>query len=73
MGFPGLDVVFGLTASAIDLFVKPAGRTLFETGDDKAGVSALSTDLDTGDDPLDPAPAFGAIVECLEAAHFARV
>ena len=64
-------MVFCLTSAAVDLFVEPAGRALFEIGDDEAGVGALIADFDPGDDPLDPAPAFGAIVERLEAAHFA--
>ena len=64
-------MVFRLTAPTIDLLVKPAGRALFEIGDDKAGVSALVADFDAGDDPLDPAPAFGTVVEGLEAARLA--
>ena len=72
MGFPRLDVVLGLASSAIDLFVEPAGRALFEIGDDEAGVGALVADFDAGDDPLDAAPTLRAIVERLEAAQFAR-
>ena len=71
MRFPRLDVVFRLTAPTIDLLVEPAGRALFEIGDNKAGVSALVADFDAGDDPLDAAPAFGTVVERLEAARLA--
>jgi len=72
MGFPGLDVIFSLASSTIDLFVEPARRTLFEIGDDEAGVGALITHFDAGNDPLNAAPAFGAIVEGLEPAQFTR-
>src|SRR3546814_3446553 len=71
MGFPRLDVIFRLPPPAIDLLVEPAGRALFEIGDDEAGVGPLIADFDAGDDPLDAAPAFSAVVECLEAAHLA--
>lgn len=71
MGFPRLDVVFGLAPPTIDVFIEPAGRAFLEIGDDKARVSALIADFDAGDDPLDPAPTFGAIVEGLEAAYLA--
>ena len=73
MGFPGLDVIFRLASPAIDLFVEPAWRALFEVGDDKAGVGTLVADFDPGDDPLDAAPAFRAVVKGLEAARFAIV
>lgn len=69
MGFPRLDVVFGLAPPTIDVFIEPAGRAFLEIGDDKTRVNALIADFDAGDNALDPAPAFGAIVEGLEAAY----
>ena len=73
MGFPGLDVIFRLASPAIDLFVEPAWRALFEIGDDEAGVGTLVADFNPGDDPLDAAPTFRAVVEGLEAARLAIV
>lgn len=72
MGSPRLDVVFCLAPPTIDLFIEPAGRAFLEIGDDKARVSALISNFDAGNDPLDAAPAFGTIVEGLEPAHFVR-
>ena len=42
MRLPGLDVVFGLAASAIKVFVEAARVALPEIGDDEAGVGAFS-------------------------------
>ena len=71
VGFPGLDVIFRLASPAIDLLVQPAGRALLEICNDEAGVRALIADLDAGDDPLDAAPAFRAVVEGLGAMRLA--
>ena len=71
VGFPGFDVVFSLAPPAIDLFIEPARRALFEIGDDKACVGPLFADFDAGDDTLHAAPTSGAIVEGLEAAGLA--
>src|SRR5437764_14682096 len=68
---PRLDVVLGLAAGAVEPFVKVLGAPAFEIGDDEAGVGSLGPDLDAGDDTLDPAPAFGGIVELYEAAQLA--
>ena len=71
MGFPGLDVIFGLSTPTVDPFVEPAGRALFEIGCDEASVGTLIADFDAGENAFDAAPAFGAVVKCLEAAHLA--
>src|SRR5271167_1701554 len=71
MGLPGLDMVFGLAAPAIDVFVEPASVALFQIGDDEARVGALRAHFDAGDDPLDAAPAFRAVEELLETAELA--
>src|SRR3954447_3621189 len=69
MRLPGLDVVLGLAAGAVDILVHgPAAHTI-ETGDDEACVDALRSGLDASDDALDPIPACGAIVEFLEPAQ----
>ena len=65
-------MIFCLASTAIDLFVEPARRTLFEIGDDEAGVGALIAHFDAGNDPLDAAPALGAVIKCLEPAQFTR-
>src|SRR3954471_19561125 len=69
MGLPGLDVVLGLAAGAVDILVDGAAAHTIETGDDEAGVDALRSGLDASDDALDAVPACGAIVEFLEAAQ----
>src|SRR3954465_12865273 len=69
MGLPGLDVVLGLATGAVDVLVNGAAAHTIETGDDEAGVDALRSGLDAGDDALDAVPACGAIVEFLEPAQ----
>src|SRR4051812_3108542 len=69
MGLPGLDVVLGLAAGAVDILVNGAAAHTIETGDDEACVDALRSSLDAGDDALDAVPACGAIVEFLEPAQ----
>src|SRR5437763_14364366 len=69
MGLPGLDVVLGLATGAVDVLVNRAAAHTIETGDDEAGVDALRSGLDAGDDALDAVPACGAIVEFLEPAQ----
>src|SRR3954452_19207259 len=69
MGLPGLDVVLGLATGAVDVLVSRAAAHTIETGDDEAGVDALRSGLDAGDDALDAVPACGAIVEFLEPAQ----
>src|SRR4051794_37804144 len=69
MGLPGLDVVLGLAAGAVDILVDGAAAHTIETGDDEACVDALWSGLDAGDDALDAIPACGAIVEFLEPAQ----
>src|SRR5208283_4451680 len=68
---PGFDVVFGLAAPAIDVFVKPARVAAPEIGDDEAGVGAVFANFDASGDPLDAAPALRAVEEFLEAAELA--
>jgi len=66
-----LDVIFGLAAPAVDILVKDTGVACFQIGDDEARVWPFRADFDARDDPLDAAPAFGAVVELLEAAELA--
>src|SRR6202007_174493 len=69
MGLPSLDVVFGLAAGAVDVFVDGASADALEAGDDEACVHPLRPGLDAGDDALDAVPTCGAVVEFLEAAQ----
>src|ERR1700730_11905982 len=69
MCLPGLDVVFRLAAPAVDILVKYTGVTDLQVGDDEACVGPFRAGLDTGDDPLDAAPAGGPVEELLEAAR----
>ena len=71
MRLPRLDVIFGLAAPAVDILVKDTGVACFQIGDDEARVWPFRADFDARDDPLDAAPAFGAVVELLEAAELA--
>src|ERR1700756_3270897 len=69
MGLPSLDVVLGLAAGAVDVFVDGASADALEAGDDEACVHPLRPGLDAGDDALDAVPTCGAVVEFLEAAQ----
>src|SRR5208337_4794615 len=71
MRLPGFDVVFGLSAPAIDVFVEHASVAFVQIGDDEAGVGSFLADFDASDDPLDAAPTLRAIEELLEAAQLA--
>src|SRR5271166_3892595 len=71
MRLPGFDVVFGLAASAIEVFVKRAGIALAQIGDDEAGIGSFLADFDASDDPLDAAPTVRAIEELLETTKLA--
>src|SRR5664279_1680613 len=71
MRLPGLDVVFGLAAPAIDILIKGAGVVALQVRDDEACVGPIRAGLDAGDDTLDATPAFGAVERILEAAHLA--
>src|ERR1019366_876524 len=71
MRLPGLDVIFGLAAPAIDILIKHARIAGVEIGDDEACVGPFRAGLDTGDDPFDTAPACGPVEELLEAARLA--
>src|SRR5208282_6387446 len=66
MRLPGFDVVFGLAASAVEIFVQRAGVALLQVGDDEARVGSFLADFDASDDPLDAAPTLRAIEELLE-------
>src|SRR6266511_4172875 len=68
MSFPGLDVVFRLAAPAVELLVQRSATAMAEVGDDEAGIGAVGTGLDAGDDAADPAPAAGGVMEGLETA-----
>src|SRR5271169_2321293 len=71
MGLPGLDMVFGLAAPAIDILVEPASVAFAQIGDDEAGVRSFHARFDAGDDPLDPAPALRAVEERHETTKLA--
>jgi hypothetical protein len=71
MRLEGLDVVFGLATPAIDTLVERAMVAFAQIGDDETRIGPLRADFDPGDDPLDPAPALGAVEELLEAADLA--
>ena len=71
VGFPGLDVVFRLSAPAVEVLVQRTAVAVAEVGDDEAGIGAVAAGLDAGDDPADPAPAAGGVIEFLEAADLA--
>ena len=73
VGLPRFDVVFRHAAPAVDIFIEGLRLAAFEIGHDETGVCSLLTNLDPGDDALDPAPAFGAIIELLEASEFLRL
>src|SRR5215213_289869 len=63
-------MIFRLSPLAVFPFVEVAGRAAGQVGDNKAGVDAVWPGLDAGDDPLDPAPAAGAVEKLLVAALF---
>src|SRR4249920_39292 len=71
MGLPGLDMVLGLAASAIDALVERLARADGEAGDDEARVAALRSGFDAGDDAFHPAPGGGAVMEFLEPPQLA--
>ena len=56
MAFPALDVVFGLTTSAIDFLVKILAAMAAQTGHDKARVGPDGFDLDARNDAAFSAP-----------------
>src|SRR5215212_5583274 len=58
-----------MPAPAVAPLVEGARRAIAEVGGNEAGVGPLGAGLDPGDDPLDPAPAAGAVVELLVAAQ----
>src|SRR3954447_8534412 len=70
---PRLDVVLRRAAPAINVFVEHASVSGRQTRDDEAGVCSIGPSLNAGDDPLDPAPARGAVVELRVTAHLARM
>src|SRR6202051_4214228 len=71
MRLPGLDLVFRLTAPAVDILVKDTGVADLHISDDEACGGPVRSDFDAGDDPLDAAPARGPVEELLEAARLA--
>src|SRR5271165_627753 len=71
MRLPGFDMIFGLAAPAIDVFVEHASVAFVQIGDDEARVRSFRARFDAGDDPLDPAPALRAIEELLETTKLA--
>lgn len=73
MRLPRLDMVLGLAAAAIDVFIEPARVAFVEIGDDEALIDAIWSGFGSRDDALDAAPAFRAVEEFLVAPHLARV
>src|ERR1039458_7837017 len=73
MRLPGLDVIFGLTAPAVDILVEHARIAGVEIGGDEACVGPVRASFDAGDDALDAAPTRGPVKELLEAARLAVV
>ena len=71
MGLEGFDVVLGLTAPAVEIFVERACVAPRQVGDDEACIRPFRADLDAGDDALDAAPTLSAVVEFLEPAQLA--
>ena len=73
MRLPGLDVVFGVAASAVEVFVERAGVALLQVGDDEAAVGSFHADFAASDDPFDPAPTLGGVIELLETPQLAAL
>src|SRR5450759_4323135 len=71
MGLPGLDVIFGLAAPAVDILVEHTGVACVQIGDDEACVGPFRAGFDASNDPLDAAPARSPVEELLEAARLA--
>src|ERR1022692_1748020 len=71
MRLPGLDVIFGLTAPAVDILIEHACIAGVEIGGDEACVGPVRASFDAGDDALDAAPTRGPVKELLEAAGLA--
>lgn len=69
MGFPGLDVVLGLTPGRVELLVKMLTAPALEIGHDIAGVPSAEADLDPGNDAAWLRPRPGRIGEGLEPAQ----
>ena len=59
-------MVFGLAAPAIEILVERARVAFAQIGDDETRIGPFRADFDAGDDPLDAAPALGAVEELLE-------
>jgi hypothetical protein len=53
MALPRLDVILGLTAPAVEVFVDPARRSRGEVGDDEARIGALRPGFDASVNALD--------------------
>jgi hypothetical protein len=70
MTLPGLDMIFGTAAPAIDILVQRFRSAAGEIGDDESGVGSGLAGFNACDDALDAPPACCAIVELLEAAQF---
>ena len=68
---PGFDVVLGLAALAVMLFIQRAGAATGEVGDDKARVGALGAGLNAGGDALQAAATGGTAEELLVATQLA--
>src|SRR5687767_11224518 len=69
MGFPGLDVVLGLTPGRVELLVEMLTAPALEIGHDIAGVASAGADLDPGNDAPRLRPGPGRIGEGLEPAQ----
>src|SRR5881628_1563477 len=70
---PGFDVVLRIAAPAIDVLIQHTRVSGRQARDDEAGVCPIGPSLDASDDPLNPAPARGAVVELRVTAYLAGV
>src|SRR3954468_5678678 len=70
---PRLDVIFRGAAPAIDLFIERTSVSGRPVRDGEAGGRPVGAGPAARDDPLDPAPAGGAVVELRVTARLARV
>src|ERR1700683_451188 len=69
MRLPGFDVIFGLTAPAVDILIEHARIAGVEIGGDEACVGPIRAGFDAGDDALDAAPTRRPVKELLKAAR----
>src|ERR1019366_9642795 len=71
MRLPGFDVIFGLSAPAVEILIERARIAPLEVGDDEACIWSVRPSLDAGADALDATPARGAVETLRDTADFA--